>query len=721
MKLGAKRASLRRRDWVAAVAVALLVSLLLASAPMRGVGGISIDLLFWLRQHLAPLPHRQDDPTTVVVAIDEETYQREPFSKLPVAVWTHEIAGVLNALIEADAKVVGFDAIFPTSITSIEGVSADFDRVFLLALHKAAQRDKIVLGEAQHQEFPLSPFSAQIFAVGSERNVRSLNFGEGDDVIRRIPLMFTREAEGGGSTSEPSLALELASRAMGVPPTPLADGRLALGGRPIPGSEDNTMLVNFTGDDAIPTYSLADLQACAAQGNAAFFHKHFAGKVVLIGAVLVKEDRHLTSQRFITGPEHPSSGARCVYPPMDGLFRSDLVLDTIPGVYVHAAAIDNLLRGDGLRALPLLASWAIVPALALSAAMLTMLLAPSTAGLVLAAGAAVWVVAATLAFRLGIVLPLLAPLLAAALTFAVLLGYRVAVTDRRQRLLRASFALYLAPSLIDRMLESGRLPELGGERRVVTVFFSDLAGFTALSERLTPTQLVAVMNEYLAAMTDIIEAEGGHIDKYVGDAIAAVFGAPLDDPRHALHAVRAALACSARLAEMNAAYAAGDGHRLSARIGLSTGEAVVGNIGSRRRFNYTAMGDIVNLASRLEGANKLYGTAILAAAATRDAVGASVEWREIDRVRVVGREQAVTILEPLGPAGTLPSDAAATSGAFAEALAVYRAGRFAVAASLFEALAAVDGPSRLLAARARAFLTTPPPASWDGVVTLESK
>ncbi|MBV8651500.1 MAG: CHASE2 domain-containing protein, partial [Alphaproteobacteria bacterium] len=452
MRLGAKSASLRRRDWVTAVAVALLVSLILGSAPLRGLGDFSIDLLFWLRQHLAPPAQRADDPTTVVVAIDEETYRREPFNDLPSAIWTHEIASVLDALVAADAKVVGFDTIYPTSVNR---VAPGFDRDFLVALRKAAQQDKVVLGEAQHQEFPLHPFPAQIFAVGSERNVRSLNlFRDGDDVVRRIPLIFAREADGGGETSEPSLALELASRAAGMPPTRLPDGGLALAGKPIPGSADNTMLVNFTGDDAVPTYSLADLQACAAAGNAAFFRAHFAGKVVLIGAVLDVEDRQLTSQRFITTPEHPSSGARCVYPPMDGLFRSDLVRDTIPGVYVHAAAVDNLLRGEGLRLLPPFAGWVILPAVALSAAILTMLLAPSVAGLALAVGAAAWVIAATAAFRLDVVLPLLPPLLAMALTFAVLLGYRVTVTDRDKRLLRASFGLYLAPALIDRMLDS---------------------------------------------------------------------------------------------------------------------------------------------------------------------------------------------------------------------------------------------------------------------------
>ena len=129
------------------------------------------------------------------------------------------------------------------------------------------------------------------------------------------------------------------------------------------------------------------------------------------------------------------------------------------------------------------------------------------------------------------------------------------------------------------------------------------------------------MNSYLTAMTDIIEGAGGYVDKYIGDAIVAIFGAPVEDSAHAAHAVAAALACQAKLAAMNAGEPAFAGHRLAMRIGLNTGEALVGNIGSRRRFNYTAMGDTVNLASRLEGANKFYGTAILASEAVRQAAG----------------------------------------------------------------------------------------------------
>jgi adenylate cyclase len=274
--------------------------------------------------------------------------------------------------------------------------------------------------------------------------------------------------------------------------------------------------------------------------------------------------------------------------------------------------------------------------------------------------------------------------------------------------------------VIDRMVKAERLPELGGEVKTVTVLFSDLAGFTSLSERLSAAALVELMNDYLTAMTDIIEAESGFVGRYIGDAIDSAFGAPVDDAQHALHAVRAALACDARLAALNRDGAFGD-NQLRARIGLNAGEALVGNIGSRKRFNYTVMGDTVNLASRLEGANKIYGTAILVAESVWQAAGAAIAWREIDRVRVVGRATPVVLFEPLGLAGEVPPERQATATAFAAALAVYRAARFDEAASMFDAIAASDPPARVFAARARAFCTAPPQMPWDAVTVLETK
>lgn len=718
---GAKAAgSPRRRDWIVAAGAAVAIAVTVAFGFGGRLAGTSVDLLFWLRHTLAPVSHDPAKSAAVVVAIDEETYRTPPFVNLPQALWTHEIAAVLNALVAADVKVVGFDVIFPTSI---DGLVPGFDRNFLVALHNAARAGKVVLGEVQHQEFPIHPFQAQSFAVGNARNVRSTNlFNDRDEIIRRVPLNFERENLGEQNLRrEPAMAFELAIRAAGAAPTTLADGGIVLAGRRVPGSARNEMMLNFADGDAIPTYSLADLQACATQGNAAFFREHFAGKVVLLGAVLDVEDRKLTSMRFITHPDRPSTGPRCVHPPMTKLFRADLVRNTIPGVLVHATAVNNFLRGDGLRNVGALVVFGCVLTLALFAAAATMRLSPLGAGAAFAASGIAWLAVATLAFRANLVLPLLAPPLAGGLTVVALLGYRFAVTDRDKRLLRNSFSFYLPPAVVDRMLESDRLPQLGGEQRIVTVLFSDVAGFSSLSERLSPTELVALMNEYLTAMTDIVESEGGFIDKYIGDAIVAVFGAPLDNPHHALNAARAALRCRDRLEELNRDSAAFRGLRLQARIGINTGEALVGNIGSTRRFNYTAMGDTVNLAARLEGANKVYGTPIMVSAATRDAAGDEVAWRELDRIRVLGRDRPVTIFEPLALAAEMTEAQSRRARDFAAAIGEYRAGRFEAAAAAFDKLAATDGAACTFVARARNFLHTPPSEPWDAVTNLEQK
>jgi class 3 adenylate cyclase len=324
-------------------------------------------------------------------------------------------------------------------------------------------------------------------------------------------------------------------------------------------------------------------------------------------------------------------------------------------------------------------------------------------------------------FNQGVALPLVQPAVAGLFALAATIGYRFVVADRDKRLLRKSFALYLAPAVIEKMLASNRPPALGGETRTITAFFTDVAGFSKLSENRTPSEIVALMNEYLTAMTDIVEEHGGFVDKYVGDAIAAVFGAPLDDQTHASSGVRAALACRRRLDELNHADAAFGSCRLDHRIGLNSGDALVGNIGSRRRFNYTVMGDMVNVASRLEGANKYFGTSIIASEATVALTGAGFVWRELDIVRVQGRSQPVKIFEPLAEAGQASADDLARANAYAEGLARWRGRDFAGAVNCFERFAHLDPPSALFLIRAKAFAANPPRSDWTPVNTLEGK
>ena len=271
------------------------------------------------------------------------------------------------------------------------------------------------------------------------------------------------------------------------------------------------------------------------------------------------------------------------------------------------------------------------------------------------------------------------------------------------------------------MLASRKLPVLGGETREVTVFFSDLEGFSSISEKMTPAELVAFINEYLSAMTDIIESRGGYIDKYIGNSIVAVFGAPADDRDHASNAAHAALGCRARLEELNRGSAAFKGHKVSHRMGLNSGEALVGNIGSRRRFNYSVMSDAVNVASRLEGTNKYYGTTIVASEMTVALTGSKFAWRELDAVRVQGRSAPVKIYELLAEAGQETPQQVASAATYAEGLAHWRAREFDAAATCFQRAAEIDKPSALFLGRANAFRSNPPGPEWDPVSTLEGK
>jgi adenylate cyclase len=346
-----------------------------------------------------------------------------------------------------------------------------------------------------------------------------------------------------------------------------------------------------------------------------------------------------------------------------------------------------------------------------------MALAPLLAALSVAALGTLWTALSVALLHASIAAPLFGPLLGAAIVLAVLLAFRFMVADRDKRFLRKSFSLYLSPAMVEEMLRAEKPPALGGEARTVTILFSDVAGFTSFSEGLSPAELVQLMNTYLSAMTEIVQKHKGYVDNFIGDAIMAVFGAPLSDPDHARNAVACAIECRRRLAELNREGAAFAGHRLAARIGINTGEVLVGNIGSKDRLKYTVMGDAVNLASRLEGANKAYRTSILVSEDTVAAAGPGFEYREIDCVRVKGRGKEVAIYEPLGEDHPL-SPAAVRD--FAAALAAWRAGRFEEAASRFGQLAALDGTAELFAAKARV-LAAAPPADWQPVTALKTK
>lgn len=219
----------------------------------------------------------------------------------------------------------------------------------------------------------------------------------------------------------------------------------------------------------------------------------------------------------------------------------------------------------------------------------------------------------------------------------------------------------------------------------------------------------------------MVEAHSGYVERYYGDGMLALFGAPLADDHDRRHAVEAALACQARLAHARDRLAVPGGVALHTRIGINSGRMVVGNIGSARRLNYTVIGDAVNLAARLEGANKVYGTRILISDATATACGDGVVLREIDTVRVVGRSTPVTLFEPIGLAGAVAPDVMDRVVRYGAALRDYRAGRFRDAAAAFDKIGPSDPPAAVMARRARVLASEPPDPDWSGVTDLDTK
>jgi class 3 adenylate cyclase len=301
---------------------------------------------------------------------------------------------------------------------------------------------------------------------------------------------------------------------------------------------------------------------------------------------------------------------------------------------------------------------------------------------------------------------------------------------RHKELLRETFGRYVDPRVVEGLIDPQSLAASSGERRVMTVLFCDMKGFTSLSEGMTPQGLVKVMNHYLSTMSGPIRSHRGIIDKYIGDAIMAYWGPPFTE-----HGEQARLACLAavEMADRGTALRTELPELLGVRtvpsdcevrIGIATGEVLVGSIGSEFMMSYTVMGDAVNLASRLENANKFYGSHSLASEAAITAAGDAIEAREIDRLVVAGQTRPETVFEIIGRAGELTEQQQVLLGRYAEGLAAYRARRWDEARRAFQAaLEAVpgDGPSMAMAQRVENFQANPPPAEWDGSWRLDQK
>jgi adenylate cyclase len=395
------------------------------------------------------------------------------------------------------------------------------------------------------------------------------------------------------------------------------------------------------------------------------------------------------------------------------------------GGEVHATILDALLRDrfidDPFAAPAALLALCIVTAAAASVALY---FAGPIAALTMAfATAAVLLGVGYLSLARDLRLPVMTPAITMLSAYGATAAYRFALVTRERRLIKRAFQHYVAPAIVERMLDDPSKLKLGGEEYEVSVLFSDLEGFTSLSEHLTPAELSSHLGEYFTEMLDVLLPHGGTLDKLIGDAIMMYFGCPVPDARHAAQACRGALAMQQRMVAVNDKWRAESLPQLRTRIGINTGRAVAGNMGTKAIFNYSLLGDCVNLASRLEGVNKEYGTRTIIGEDTWKVVRDEFDTRELDWIRVKGRSRPVAIYELVAEAGGIDGRLRETFARFAEGLRLYRAQRWADATVAFERALRInpeDGPSRLFAERC-AYYGAHAPDAWDGVHVMHAK
>ena len=517
-------------------------------------------------------------------------------------------------------------------------------------------------------------------AAGAVGAGATMNVVDDDGVTRRIPLAI----EYSGRHYMPlGLAVALAELGAAGDTKYLVGARtMTAGGRELPISRGASLVLDVLGKDQIPRVSAADVLSGKAPREA------LAGKLVFLGQTFLGVDRVAT--------------------PLDRLAN---------GVELHATLTENILGGRLLRgtgdAATILATL-LLCGLVCAAQVRRVRRKPWMPPLIALAALCMYIGLALLMFSNGTIIAMAVPcVLASAVLVAATIG-GLATEGREKAKLRAVFSQYVSGPVVDRILADPARAKLGGERKELTVLFSDIRGFSLFSEGMAPEKLAEFLGEYLTPMTELVLASGGTLDKYIGDAIMAIWGAPIDVPDHAARACEVALEMQETLIALNKLWAKTDKPAVAIGIGINTGAMAVGNMGSAARFDYTVLGDQVNLGSRLEALTKEYGISILVGESTAQAAGDTFVFREIDLVRVKGRAGAIPVFELVGRKGTV------VDPAFAAALANYRRREFGPAQQAFAALTG-DPVAVILAARCAELAAAPLPDDWDGVYEQRSK
>jgi len=472
-------------------------------------------------------------------------------------------------------------------------------------------------------------------------------------------------------------------------------GGVMIGNAQVPVDELGRMLISFRGPaGTFPRYSVADIVARRVPEAA------LKGKIVLLG---------MTAKGLGDRVTTPAGG-------------------DFPGVEVQANAIDNVLSGRVVRRSIVTEGESRLAALLIG---LAVSVAVGWLGALWAGATAIGLVTAFFLYaqyRLtvdGVLVEVVLPVFTATAVYAIVTSYRYVTEGIERRRLRGAFVHYLAPTLVDKLAEDGSALSLGGEERVISVMFADLTGFTVASTEMTPEALTSKVNRYFHYIVAPIDQTGGYVERFLGDSALAMWGAPLSDAKHAVNAVRAAMAIIENVKRAFDEDAARGVHGFTIKVGINSGRAVVGNIGSENRYSYTAMGEDVNLAARLESIPPVYGCSIVVGEHTAQMASEDFLMRELDRVLLKGAARPMAIYQPLAELNRATAAQKEIVARYADALRHYRAQRFEEAIAIWDALTAsyepAPSPSSVMSARCREFVAQPPGAPWDAVQVFTTK
>ncbi len=678
-----------------------------------------LDLRFALRG-----PESLEDSPVVIVGIDDQSDESTPHRwPWPRSYFAH----VIENLEEAGAAAIGVDVIFdqpdkygPEQDDELTRVLSLYDNVVLVGkLLQTSQNYTYTTIIPPYEKFLSGNTSWGLVAIEADI----------DGFYRRYLI-----GQQYNDSLLPSFAAQMIRAKEGINKSNVLktdNNFFYLSGYKIPKYDPNSFLINYKGPAfTFPYYSFDsilddedfdlrdeyDIDSFDDPGDPELgipaglkYSGKFKGKIVLIGSTM-----HELHDNFPTPfLEHYSA-------------EGTQVKTEMPGVEIHANAILAILENNYLKIPSLSISLLIMFFLAVGVFFITRFV-HTTWGLFVTIGITIgYVLISVFAFKqFNIFLQVVSPVLVILFCFVGNTVYQYLLSQREKRVLRGAFAHYVPEKVVQDIISNPDKLTLGGEERVVTVMFSDVVGFTTISEKLSPRQLVSLLNEYLTSMTDIVLKNDGIIDKYEGDAIMAEFGVPVFYEKHARAGCVAALEMQHKLEKLRADWKKENKPMLRARIGINTGEVIVGNMGSKNVFDYTVMGDHVNLGSRLEGANKFYGTEIMISEFTHDIIKNDFFTRPLDLIRVKGKQKPIEVFE------LIAERSASLNQSYLEMLELYHKGvieyrkqNWKEAIDLFEyclKLVPEDYPSQMYRKRCIDFKFTSPSPDWDGVTTMSEK